>query len=255
LVPHHLVDLCGPHEPFSVAHYLAAANEAACDVIARGRVPLFVGGTGLYLRALLRGVFDGPQILPEIRQHLEAELASNSLELLYEELAAVDPSAAKRIHPNDAKRVLRALEVYRATGRTLSELQRQKPLPVERRPANVFWLSAPRPWLYDRIDRRVEQMFTEGLLGEVRGLLDRSVRLSHTARQALGYKEVIAHFEQGMPLTETITLIQTRTRQFAKRQHTWFRHLEECRPIEMSGGETAAELAQSIQNFAGTTIA
>jgi tRNA dimethylallyltransferase len=126
---------------------------------------------------------------------------------------------------------------------------------VEIRPAHVFWLSAPRRWLYDRIDRRVEQMFAEGLLDEVRSLLDHPGRLSHTARQALGYKEVIAHIEQSVPLTETIALIQTRTRQFAKRQHTWFRHLEECRPIEMNGAETAAELAQSIQKFAGTTIA
>jgi tRNA dimethylallyltransferase len=252
LVPHHLIDLCEPHESFSVAHYLTAAKEAAGEVIARGRVPLFVGGTGLYLRALLRGVFDGPQIPPEYRLQLEAELASDSNEQLYERLAAVDPSAARRIHPNDAKRILRALEVYRATGRPLSELQRQEPLPAENRPLNVFWLSAPRPWLYDRIDRRVERMFAEGLLDEVRSLLDRPLQLSHTARQALGYKEVIAHLEQGVPLSETISLIQTRTRQFAKRQHTWFRHLEECRAVEMTGAETAAQLADSILTFAAT---
>jgi tRNA dimethylallyltransferase len=249
LVRHHLIDLCEPHESFSVAHYLGAAKEVAGDVIARGRVPLFVGGTGLYLRGLLRGVFDGPQIPPEFRQQLEAELESNSLEPLYDELASVDPSAAKRIHPNDAKRVLRALEVHRATGRPLSELQRQQPLPAEQRPANVFWLSPPRPWLYDRIDHRVEQMFAEGLVDEVRGLLDQPLRLSHTARQALGYKEVIAHLQQGTPQAETIRLVQTRTRQFAKRQHTWFRHLEECRPIEMSGTETAPELAETILKF------
>jgi tRNA dimethylallyltransferase len=252
LVPHHLIDLCEPHESFSVAHYLAAAKEAACDVIARGRAPLFVGGTGLYLRALLRGVFDGPHIPPEYRQQLEAELASGSTEQLYEQLAAVDPSAARRIHPNDAKRIFRALEVYRATGRPLSELQRQEPLPAENGPLNVFWLSAPRPWLYDRIDRRVEQMFAAGLLDEVHSLLDRPLQLSHTARQALGYKEAIAHLEQGVPLSETIRLIQTRTRQFAKRQHTWFRHLEECRAIEMTGAETAAQLADSILTFAAT---
>jgi tRNA dimethylallyltransferase len=255
LVPHHLIDLCEPHESFSVAHYLTAATDAAGDVIARGRVPLFVGGTGLYLRALLRGVFDGPQIPPEYRQQLEAELASGSAEQLYERLAAVDPPAARRIHPNDAKRIFRALEVYRATGRPLSELQQQEPLPAEKRPLNVFWLSAPRPWLYDRIDRRVEQMFAAGLLDEVRSLLNWPYPLSHTAGQALGYKEAIAHLEQGVPLSETIRLIQTRTRQFAKRQHTWFRHLEECRPIQMTGAETARELAESILRFAATRAA
>jgi tRNA dimethylallyltransferase len=150
--------------------------------------------------------------------------------------------------------VLRALEVYRTTGRPLSELQRQQPLPAEQRPANVFWLSPPRPWLYDRIDGRVEQMFAEGLVDEVRGLLDQPLRLSHTARQALGYKEVIAHLQQGTPQAETIRLVQTRTRQFAKRQHTWFRHLEECRPIEMSGTETAPELAETILKFVSLPV-
>jgi tRNA dimethylallyltransferase len=254
LVPHHLIDLCEPHEAFSVAHYLSAAKDAAGSVIARGRVPLFVGGTGLYLRALLRGVFDGPQIPPELRRQLEAELGSASPEQLYERLAAVDPSAARRIHPNDSKRILRALEVYHATGRPLSELQRQEPLPAENRPANVFWLSPPRRWLYERIDRRVEQMFATGLLDEVRGLLERPLPLSHTAQQGLGYKEVIAHLEQNMPLTETLNLIQARTRQFAKRQHTWFRHLEECRPVEMTGEETATELAESVLKFARARV-
>jgi len=245
-IPHHLLDLCAPHESFSVAQYLAAASTVASDVISRGRVPLFVGGTGLYLRALLRGVFDGPQIPPNVRKELETELTHVPAELLHERLAAVDPQAARRIHSNDARRIVRALEVYRATGRPLSELQRQSPLPPQDRPQYVFWLSAPRRWLYDRIDRRVEQMFASGLLDEVRNLLAGPLPLSHTARQALGYKEVIAHLEQGVPLEATIRLIQTRTRQFAKRQHTWFRHLEECRPIEMTGAEAPAELADAI---------
>jgi tRNA dimethylallyltransferase len=249
-VPHHLIELCEPHESFSVAQYLAAANSVARDVISRGRTPLFVGGTGLYLRALLRGVFDGPQIPPELRQQLEAEFASGSAERLYERLRAVDPTAARRIHANDAKRIVRALEVYVATGRPLSELQRQVPLPPEERPPNVFWLSAPRRWLYERIDVRVEQMFASGLLDEVRSLLARQCPLSHTARQALGYKEVIAHLERDVPLAETVALIQRRTRQFAKRQYTWFRNLEECRAVEMSGSETPPELAELVLSAA-----
>jgi tRNA dimethylallyltransferase len=136
--------------------------------------------------------------------------------------------------------------VYRATGRPLSELQRQNSLPPQDRPQNVLWLSAPRRWLYERINRRVERMFADGLLDEVRHLLADPHALSPTARQALGYKEVIAHLEQGLPLPETVTLIQTRTRQFAKRQHTWFRHLEECRSVEMTGAETPPELADSV---------
>jgi tRNA dimethylallyltransferase len=255
MIPHHLLDLCEPHETFSVAQYLAAAHVVARDVVSRGRVPLFVGGTGLYLRALLRGVFDGPQIPPELRKELEADVESFSTEQLHERLATVDPRAARRIHAHDGRRILRALEVFLATGRPLSEQQRQNVLSPQDRPQNVYWLSPPRPWLYERIDRRVERMFADGLVDEVSGLLAKPLGLSHTARQALGYKEAIAHLEQGVPLTETIALIQTRTRQFAKRQHTWFRHLEECRPVEMTGAETASQLAELILKAAGSAAA
>jgi len=255
MVPHHLLDLCEPHETFSVAQYLAAADAVARDVVSRDRVPLFVGGTGLYLRALLRGVFDGPQIPPELRKELEADVESSSTEQLHERLALVDPRSARRIHAHDGRRIVRALEVFLTTGRPLSEQQRQNVLPPQNRPQNVYWLSPPRGWLYDRIDCRVERMFADGLVDEVCRLLAKPLGLSHTARQALGYKEVLAHLEQGVPLTETIALIQTRTRQFAKRQHTWFRHLEECRPVEMAGTETASQLAELVLKAARATAA
>ena len=251
MVPHHLVDLCEPHESFSVAQYLAAADAVARDVVSRGRVPFFVGGTGLYLRALLRGVFDSPQIPWELRRQLQADLESSSPEHLHERLRCVDPRAARRIHAHDGRRIVRALEVYLATGRPLSEQQGQNVLPPHERPQNVYWLSAPRGWLHDRIDRRVERMFADGLVDEVRRLMAEPLGPSHTARQALGYKEVIAHLEQGVPLPETIALIQTRTRQFAKRQHTWFRHLEECRPVEMTGAESATQSAALLLKAAG----
>jgi tRNA dimethylallyltransferase len=253
MIPHHLLDLCEPNESFSVAQYLQAADAVARDVVLRGRVPLFVGGTGLYLRALLRGVFDGPPIPPELRKQLEADLESSSAEELHERLTRVDPRAAQRIHAHDGRRIVRALEVYLATGRPLSEQQRQNVLPPEARPQNVYWLSAPRGWLYDRIDRRVERMFADGLVDEVRRLLAEPLGLSHTARQALGYKEVIAHLDLGVPLHETIALIQTRTRQFAKRQHTWFRHLDECRAVEMTGAEAATQLAELVLKAARVT--
>jgi tRNA dimethylallyltransferase len=251
-IPHHLLDLCEPHESFSVAQYLSAACEIANDVIARGRVPLFVGGTGLYLRALLRGVFDGPKIPSEVREQVETELSSLSGEELHARLAAVDAKSARRIHANDSRRIVRALEVYCATGQALSELQQQSALPPQDRPQNVFWLAAPRRWLYERIDARVEQMFVDGLVDEIRHLLAGPHPLSHTASQALGYLEVIAHLEQGVPMPETVALIQRRTRQFAKRQYTWFRNLEECRPIEMSGTETPDQLANAVLRAATT---
>jgi tRNA dimethylallyltransferase len=249
LVPHHLIDLIQPHEEFSVAQYVDAAGRAAEEIVARQRTPLFAGGTGLYLRSLLRGVFDGPPADPDLRSELEAQAALATPEDLHQRLQAVDPSSASWIHPNDVRRIVRALEVYHRTGQPLSALQRQVPLPPDRRPENVIWLSPPRPWLYERINRRVEQMFAEGLLDEVARLLAAPNPLSRTARQALGYQEAIDHLEGRLSLAETIERIQTRTRQFAKRQHTWFRHLEECRPVEITGDETPAELADRLSRL------
>jgi tRNA dimethylallyltransferase len=249
IAPHHLIDVIEPHEEFSVAQYVNAAGRAAEEIVARQRTPLFAGGTGLYLRSLLRGVFEGPPADPDLRCELEAEAARATPDELHERLKAVDPLSADRIHPNDVRRIVRALEVYQRTGQPLSAFQRQLPLPPERRPENVFWLSPPRPWLYARINRRVVQMFEEGLLDEVARLLTAPDPLSRTARQALGYQEAIDHLEGRLSLAETIERIQTRTRQFAKRQHTWFRHLEECRAIEITGYETPAELADRLSRL------
>lgn len=246
IVPHHLIDVLEPHEEFSVAQYVSAAGSVADEILARGRTPLFVGGTGLYLRSVLRGVFEGPSADSTLRRALEAEAVHLTPDERHARLRSVDPLSAGRIHPHDIRRIIRALEVHASTGRPLSEQQRQAPLPPDRRPRSVFWLSPPRAWLYDRINRRVEKMFEEGLLEEVRGLLAAPRPLSRTAGQALGYREAIDHLEGRASLEATVAKIQTRTRQFAKRQHTWFRHLEECRPIEMSGDETPAELAERL---------
>ena len=250
-VPHHLIDIIEPHAEFSVAQYLHAAEAACRQIVARGRVPLFVGGTGLYLRAVLRGVFEGPPADQELRRRLEADAAVSGAAALHRRLQQVDPAAAAVLHPNDARRVIRALEVYEVTGQPLSEQQRQPALPPDERPQRVYWLWPPRDWLYDRINGRVEQMFAAGLLDEVRRLLASDRPLSHTARQALGYKEAIDHLQGRQTLEQAIEQVKTRTRQFAKRQHTWFRNLAECRPIAMSGSETAEELAATIATAEG----
>ncbi len=251
-VPHHLIDILDPHDDFSLAQYLAAAETVCHDIVGRGRCPLFVGGTGLYLRGVLRGVFEGPAADWNLRRELEAHLQRIGNIGLHQELQQIDPVTALRLHPNDSRRVIRAIEVFRLTGRPLSTQQEQGPRPLEQRSPHVYWLSPPRDWLYHRINERVEQMFAQGLLEEVRKLLTSPRGLSQTARQGLGYKEVIDAFESGMtgdrPTPELIDLIQTRTRQFAKRQHTWFRNLEECRPIPITGSESLAELTEQIVN-------
>jgi tRNA dimethylallyltransferase len=252
-VPHHLIDVIDPSQEYSLADYLAAAEQACRAIVARGRRPLFVGGTGLYLRGVLRGVFAGPAADWDLRRELEAQLQATGREALHRELQQIDPVSAARLHPNDVRRVIRAIEVFRLTGRALSDQFEQGPRPQSERPRHVYWLSPPRDWLYDRINRRVEQMFDLGLLAEVRHLVagNGTASLSHTARQGLGYKEVLDWFEAGNgdkrePDAELVDLIQTRTRQFAKRQHTWFRNLEECQSLPMSGHESISQLADDL---------
>jgi tRNA dimethylallyltransferase len=245
-VPHHLFDLVEPSEDFSVAEYLVAAESACRDIVARGGTPLFVGGTGLYLRSLMRGVFAGPPANEGLRQRLEAEASCNGADSLHRRLHELDPITASRLHPHDLRRVVRALEVIETTGQPMSTQHREVPLAPDQRPSNVIWLSPPRAWLYDRINARVEQMLAAGWIEEVRSLLAEPQPLSQTAGQALGYKELIEHLRGERSLPKTVELIQTRTRQFAKRQHTWFRNLEECQPFPITGQESMSDIAANI---------
>ena len=190
-IGHHLIDLLDPHEEFSLGEYILAAEAACRDIVSRGRTPLFVGGTGLYLRGLLRGVFEGPPADWTIRHRLEDMARSDGSGSLHFQLQQVDAISARRLHPNDHRRIIRALEVFELMGQPLSSLQQHGPRPDHQRPNRVYWLSPPRDWLYRRIDARVEQMFANGLIDEVRHLINRTEPLSHTARQALGYNEVI----------------------------------------------------------------
>jgi tRNA dimethylallyltransferase len=248
-VPHHLLDVIAPHQEFSVAEYLCAAEVACRGILQRGRIPLFVGGTGLYLRSLLRGLFEGPNADWELRHRLEALELAGGAGTLHRRLQEVDPDSAAWLHPNDQRRVIRALEVFELTGTPLSQLQRQAELPPESRPQHVYWLEPPRDWLYERIDRRALQMFDTGLVEEVAALQALPEGLGRTASQALGYKEVLEYLAGRISLPESIELIQTRSRQFAKRQHTWFRNLPECRAVTIQGDESPAELAAHLRQM------
>lgn len=242
-VPHHLFDILEPWEECSVADYVVAAERVCGQIVCRGGTPLFVGGTGLYLRCLLRGVFSGPAANSDIRRRLEEEAKHGGAKALYERLQRRDPTVAARLHPHDLRRVIRALEVIELTGQPMSAQQAEGPLPESLRPPHVLWLAPPRDWLYRRINQRVDDMLAAGWLDEVRSLLAEDRPLSHTARQALGYQELIEHLQGGRPLSETVERIQTRTRQFAKRQHTWFRNLEECRPLPIAEDESPSQIA------------
>ncbi|MCA9114940.1 MAG: tRNA (adenosine(37)-N6)-dimethylallyltransferase MiaA [Planctomycetaceae bacterium] len=252
-IPHHLIDVAEPHEEYSLADYLTAAGQCCREIAARGRLPLFAGGTGLYLRGLLFGLFEGPPGDQAIRQQLEQDAARQATGWLHRKLAEVDPIAAGRLHPNDTRRLVRALEVYEVTGQPISAWQQQSLRPADERPRHVFWLSPPREWLYQRINSRVDRMLEDGLVDEVRQLLEAPGGLSRTARQALGYREVIEALEGRCTLEEAAETIRTRTRQFAKRQHTWFRNLPHCREIRITGRETPEELARYLQQAAEET--
>jgi tRNA dimethylallyltransferase len=229
-IPHHLLDVLDPWQSASVAWWLAQAEQRYHDIAARGKRVLFVGGTPLYLKALLHGLFDGPPADIAVRERLSAEAQSEGSLALYQRLAQVDPPTAERLHPNDVRRIIRALEVWEVTGQPISSFQSQWKGESPDRSNRVLWLDVPRPQLYARINDRVQEMIAAGLVDEVRRLRALPYPLSREASQALGYKELFAHLDGRASLDEAIKQIQTRSRQFAKRQLTWFRQMPQCRP-------------------------
>ncbi len=250
-VPHHLLDVVAPDQEFSLSHFMEAAHRAVAEITERGLQPVFVGGTPLYLKSLVRGVVPGPPADWEFRRQIEAELADVGLTALHQRLQQVDPLAAAKLHPNDKRRIIRALEFYRATGQPISHQQ----VHFDDFPegdCRVYVLSWPREQLHARIDARVDRMFAKGLVDEVRGLLERYGTLSRTAMQAVGYREVVHCLQQDRPLDETIELVKTRTRQFARRQLTWFRSLDECLWVELSGDPEPAAVTARILELAAT---
>lgn len=245
-VPHHLIDIVDPDEDFSVAQYLDAAHAAVAEIHGRGREALFVGGTPLYLKALLRGLFEGPPANWELREEIEREAAAVGGAALHERLEQVDPVAASLIHPNDTRRLVRALEVYRATGQPISHQQMEF---EEGRPAEacrVFVLRRPREEQRARIDARVEDMLQRGLVDEVRQLTSDGRQLGRTARQAVGYREVIDGLAGKYDDETMLARIKTRTRQFAKRQGVWFRSLSECRFVDVEESAESKAIADGI---------
>ena len=245
-VPHHLVDVVDPDGSFSVGDYVRAAEEAVAGIRSRGKRPLFMGGTPLYLKAMTAGLFAGPPADRAYRRGLHERAEREGVEALHAELARVDPSAAARIHPNDLKRIVRGLEVHHKTGRPISELQTEWSSPSAKRPSRIAGIAWDRQALYGRIELRVDRMFAGGLVEEVRGLVARYGRLGRGASQALGYREVLAHLAGKTDLAETIALVKRNTRRMAKRQLTWFRSFGQIRWFEMTETTSTAGLATSI---------
>lgn len=223
-VPHHLLDFVDPKEEFSVARYQDVALREIRRIQKSGRIPIMVGGTGLYISSVIYPMkFTPADKSQDIRLRLELEARVQGAQVLHQRLKEKDPKAALAIHPNNLKRVIRALEVIEETGRPFSEFQEEKFL---RPDLHIFyyWVSMDREKLYERINQRVEQMMAQGLLEEVKGLMARGLDKSHQSMQGIGYKECLDYLSGQITLEEAIGRIKQGSRNYAKRQITWFRN-------------------------------
>ena len=249
-VPHHLLDILPPEEPFSVAEFTARAGALIADITARGGLPFVVGGTGLYITSLLGGVRFAPQPNdPALRAALQARAAAGEGRALYDELAAVDPDYAGTLHPNDENRVIRALELYRLTGRTMTQQRAASRPETPPYRALCLCLSCPdRAVLYRRIDSRVDNMVAAGILEEARLVYDH--RDSYrTAAQAIGYKEFFPYFEGTATLAECTAKLKQASRNYAKRQLTWFRRQTDAVWLDFTDPGLEAQAARLVEAF------
>ena len=224
-VPHHMLDVADPEEDFSVARYVDMAAKCVDDILSRGRLPILAGGTGLYIDSLLSGRTFAPfQPDSPLRGELEEQLRREGGAAMLARLAQVDPDSAARLHPNDEKRIVRALEVYQSTGKTITQHNLETQAIPPRYDALTLALAfEQREDMWSRIDRRVDQMMDQGLVAEVQGLLDSGVPAKCTAMQAIGYKEMAAALLSHGDVSAGAEEVKLRSRQYAKRQLTWFR--------------------------------
>ena len=244
--PHHMIDVAEPSESFSVARFVEMADHAIKDIASRGRTVLALAGTPLYLMGLMYGMFDGPSADESFRAALRDRAGREGTPALHAELVKVDPEAGRRIHPNDYKRIERALEVWQATGRRLSEQQQQWSAEKMRYPATVVGIRREKEDNSRRINARVKAMMQAGLVDEVRSLLAEPAGLGEQARQALGYSQIIAHLQGEMSLDEAVEQIKIQTRRLAKHQRTWFRKYPMTRWLDIADDEPVSSIADRL---------
>lgn len=245
-IPHHLVDVVEPSEDFSVASYIALAEAAMSDIQDRSKPVIFIGGTVLYLKALTEGLFEGPGADEAIRKRLRGIAESEGSGALHRRLGEVDAIAADRIHVNDLRRIIRALEIFELTGRPISELQEQWDTEQKRHEFLLFGLRRELEDQNHRTNERVRRMIEAGLVDEVRGLLCESAPLSKTARQAVGYAEIIKHLEGEVSLADAIEMIKINTRQFAKSQRTWLRRFRDLEWVDLQPESDAEQIVTQL---------
>ncbi len=247
LICHHMIDIVEPDQPYSVGDYLRDARAAINGIILSGGTPIVVGGTGLYIRALTRGLFHGPPADLELRERLLQRESAGEAGTLYSDLVKVDPEAAIKIHPNDLRRTVRALEVYYLRDRKLSDFQREHAFKDRPYVFHLLFLVRNRHELYQRVERRIEHMLTEGLEAEVKILKDRGLSPDLSSLQGLGYKHFMDFFFGRTSRDEAVTLLKRDTKRFAKRQFTWFRREPEARWVDITGLSKPDEIVERIK--------
>jgi tRNA dimethylallyltransferase len=246
LVPHHFIDIIDPWESYSVGRYVDDVEALISDVDSEERKFLVVGGSPLYIKGLVDGIFNGPAADWDIRRELEELADEKGNQHVHDILQKIDPVKAGELHPNNLRRIIRAIEVYRITGKPVSVLQEQYKLAKKSYQFKIMCLAREKEDIYRRINERVETMFDKGLVDEVRSLLDNPRGLSKQAKQALGYKEVIQYLDGGFTLDDAKEMVKQSTRRFAKRQMTWFRSFPDIQWLEADEHEGSGPISDEI---------
>jgi len=247
LVYHHMIDIVDPAQPYSVGDYLRDARNAIDGILQGEGTPIVVGGTGLYIRALMRGLLHGPPADMELRERLLRKESENGEGALYADLVRLDPEAAIKIHPNDLRRTVRALEVYSLRDRKLSDLQKAHSFQERTHRFRLLFLVRGRAELYPRIERRVDQMIGQGLEAEVKLLLLKGYSSDLISLKAIGYSHFIDYFNDRASFDETVDLLKRDTKRFAKRQFTWFRREPDATWVDITGLENPEEIVKQIK--------
>ncbi len=242
--PHHMIDIISPSQNFNVANYRKKALKIIKDIHKKGKIPLLVGGSALYMKVLIDGLFPSPKPDLKLRGRLKKESEFNEKDYLYKRLKRIDPETAGILHPNDTRRIIRALEVYFKTGIPMSELKKKTEGLKKNYNIKVFCLNRPREQLYDRINKRIDRMFKQGIIAECKRLKDRKLSLS--ASQVLGCKEIFAYLDKKCTKVEVKQILKRNTRRFAKRQLSWFRNEPDISWIDINNNEGSKETAERI---------
>lgn len=249
-IPHHMIDIAEPSEDFSVSRYVNQSDAIVEGILSRGKPVILVGGTGLYVDSLVAGREFAPFPETGLREKLTEKVEKEGIMPLYEELCRIDPEAGAAIHPSNHKRVIRAMEVYLETGKTISRHnQETREKPAKYTPLWIGLDYVNRDALYSRINRRVDQMFADGLVEEVRSLLARGIPAEATAMQAIGYKELVSHLRGETTVDEAKEAIALASRRYAKRQRTWFRRNEAVHWIELPDEPTKEKIFSSARQI------